>query len=298
MPLALHPSLKKLPLNCRLWLENAESKNELESLFQDLNDYLKISGKLNGKTHNGIRSLGHYYSIAACDAFADNNKVRLSELLPWSISLSALLLRWNGMSSELHQDLGNWPQEFRDSMIATGPLILSRWDEAEICAIRFIQMAEKDQRINTHPESRRVSKGTSDAFLIYLFTQAFHIETTFKPLKPLITEYRALLDNWRTTDESMFKQVMQAAADFHISRSKESTNLKTYEFHWSFSRLFPHELLAIQALRRRDGLPAFETDHLLIDTPWSVIKNLADVEPNPLITALETRFINDYPTFR
>jgi hypothetical protein len=91
---------------------------------------------------------------------------------------------------------------------------------------------------------------------------------------------------------------VSSKADFHISRSKDSTGSKFYEFTWTFDRVFPAELLAIQALRRRDGLPAFDTGHALIDTPWSVIKELPEVEPHPLIVAVEARLKNDYPTFR
>jgi hypothetical protein len=134
--------------------------------------------------------------------------------------------------------------------------------------------------------------------LIYLFSQAFELKTSFTPPKPLIPEYQNVLDCWRTTDESAFKQAMQAAAEFHISRSKDDTSKNKYEFTQIFHQIFPAELLAIQALRRRDGLPAFDTGHALIDTPWSVIKELPEVEPHPLAVAVEARLKKDYPTFR
>jgi hypothetical protein len=298
MPLALHPSLKKLPLNCRLWLENAQNKKRLDILAQDLNNFLEAPGLLDGKAGLEAGWLGNYFGIAACDAFCREDEENFHVFLKWSIAFNEIVFRWDGMYSDLRQDLGNWPREFRDSLRAASPMILSKWDEAKVCAIRFIEMAEKDERINTHPESRRVSKGTSDAFLIYLFAQAFYLETTFKPLKPLIPEYQTLLDCWQTTDESAFKEAMQAAAEFHISRSKESTNSKIYEFDITFDCLFPVELLAVQALRRRDGLPAFDTGHALIDAPWSTIKDLPEVEPHPLAVAVEARLKKDYPTFR
>jgi hypothetical protein len=64
-----------------------------------------------------------------------------------------------------------------------------------------------------------------------------------------------------------------------------------------FDRVFPVELLAIQALRRRDGLPAFETGHLSVDTPWSVIKDLPEVEPHALAVAVEARLKKTTPFF-
>jgi hypothetical protein len=298
MPLALHPSLKKLPLNSRLWIENAEGKKELHGLVQSLVGFLDLPNHLDAKPYNRIGWISNYYCVAAFDAFCREDEENFHVFLKWSIAFSAIVFRWDGMYSELRQDLGNWPREFRDSLRAAGPMILSRWDEAKICAVRFIEMAEKDQRVNVVRGSRRIKQGTSDAFLINLFAQAFDLKTSFIPPKPLIPEYRVLLDNWRTADQSVFKQAMQAAADFHISRSKSNTNSKFYEFDNIFDRIFPAELLSIQALRRRDGLPGFETGHLLVDTPWSVIKDLPEVEPHPLAVAVEARLKKDYPLFR
>jgi hypothetical protein len=298
MPSTYHPSLKKLPLNCRLWLEHANSKGRLNELIQTLTDFLNVKGIFNAKAGIELGWLGTYYGMAACDAFVRSQIKDFSNFLHCSISFNALLLRWDGVYSELRQDLGNWPQQYWDSLKAAGPIMLSDWNEAKICAVRFIEMAEKDQRVNTVRGSRRIKQGTNDVFLIYLFSQAFDLKTSFTPPKPLIPEYQHVLDCWRTTNESAFKQAMQAAADFHISRSKDHTTLKMYEFTWTFDRIFPVELLAVQALRRRDGLPAFDTGHALIDTPWSVIKDLPDAEPHPLAVAIEARLKNDYPTFR
>jgi hypothetical protein len=298
MPLALHPSLKKMPSHYRSWLEYAEGKKQLEELTQSLIEYLALPGRLDGKAYSTTGWLGSYYDMSACDAFALKQTESFASFLRWSVALNTLVLRWDGMYSELRQDLGNWPQEFKDSMVAARPLMLSEWDEAKICAVRFIEMSEKDQRVNIVRGSRRIKQGTSDAFLIYLFAQAFDLKTSFIPPKPLIPEYQVLLDNWRTADESVFKQAMQAAADFHISRSKSNSNSKFYEFDDVFDRMFPAELLAIQALRRHNGLPVFETGHLLVDTPWSVIKDLPEVEPHPLAVAVEARLKHDHPTFR
>lgn len=72
------------------------------------------------------------------------------------------------MYSDMRQDLRNWPVEFSDGMKAAGPDMLSWWNTAEICAQLFIEMAEKDQRLNTLHEMRRIQHSTSDAFLIGL----------------------------------------------------------------------------------------------------------------------------------
>ncbi|PPU75362.1 hypothetical protein XcuCFBP2542_14685 [Xanthomonas cucurbitae] len=202
------------------------------------------------------------------------------------------------MYSDMRQDLGNWPTEFTDGMAAAGPAMLSWWQSAETCAQLFIEMAEKDQRLNILHEMRRIKHGSSDAFLIGLFSQAFGMQTDFVAPVELIPEYQALLDHWHSLDETMFAAVMQKAADFHITRSKDGTDQTIYEFEATLDRVFPAELLAVQALRRRQGLPEFKTDHLLIDTPWAFVRDMPPVAPHPLAAAVEARLVQDYPQFR
>ena len=61
---------------------------------------------------------------------------------------------------------------------------------------------------------------------------------------------------------------------------------------------YPGELLAIQALHRRDGLPEFTTGHLLVDTPWAILRDLPPCEPHPLAVQVEARLKHDFPDFR
>ena len=151
-------------------------------------------------------------------------------------------------------------------------------------------------RINV-PVTRKEGwgKGTNDAFLIGLLSQAYGISTHYEPAKPIIEPYRRLLEVWRTTDSIVFGVAMAEAADFHISRSKGSTDRIWYEFESYYDSVYPSELLAVQALRRRDGLPAFDTGHVLVDTPWSIIRDLPACEPHPLAVALEARLRKDDP---
>ncbi len=298
MRLPFHPSLKKLPKECGEWMEHADKNDDRERHAEVLKTYLDTPGPLNPKAGIPLGRLGHYYGIAACDAYFRADLSQIAQFLQWAIALRALEFRWDGMYSEMRQDLGNWPTEFWDSMKVAGPAMVSWWDEAAICAECFLQMAEKDQRVNTLAEARRIKHGTNDAFLAYLFAQAFGISTSFEPLKPLISEYRTLLGCWKTPDESVFRTAMQAAAAFHISRSKDSTGSNFYEFNYDVDRLFPGELLAVQALRHRNQLPTFETGHELIDAPWAIVRDLPEVEPHPLAIAVETRLKQDYPQFR
>lgn len=133
---------------------------------------------------------------------------------------------------------------------------------------------------------------------MYLFSQAFRVQTDFRSTNPLVAAYQGLLDCWRTKNEAQFKEAMHAAAEFHISRSKDGTDRNKYEFEWDIDRLFPPELLSVQALRRRDGLPEFETGHLLVDGPWAAIRDLPPAEPHPMAVAVEARLEQDYPLFR
>jgi len=298
MTLPFHSSLKKLPQECREWMEHVQKSGDYQRYAAAIEKFLETPGPLDPKAGLQLDRLGHYFNVATCDAYFRSDTVELVRFLQWTVALRALVFRWDGMHSEMHPELGNWPTQFWDSMKAVGPTMVSWWDKASVCGQRFLEMAEKDQRINVLAQARRIGHGTNDAFLAYLFSDAFGISTNFEPREPLIAAYRALLDNWRTADKAIFSEVMRGAADFHISRSKHSTGSKFYEFDRDIDRLFPGELLAVQALRRRDGFPEFETGHLLIDAPWAIVRNLPEVEPHPLAAAVEARLKQDYPLFR
>ncbi len=293
-----HPSLKKVVMGNKEWLADPDRLKGLQDDTAVLKAFADEPISSSTKALNRLQWFEHYYGIAACDAYSRGDATALASFMGWTVSFQSLNLRVDGMFSEMRPDLGNWPREFRDSMRAAGPVMLSRWDEATVCTERLGQMVEQDQRVNTLDGARRIKQGTSDAFLVHLFSQAFGIETGFKPAKSLVSEYQILLDNWQIIDESAFRDAMQAAAEFHISRSKDDTDRSTYEFHYGFDRLFPAELLAVQALRRRDGLPGFDTGHLLIDAPWAIVRDLPKTEPHPLAVAVETRLKQDYPQFR
>ncbi|WP_159089663.1 hypothetical protein [Xanthomonas fragariae] len=258
---------------------------------------MDAAGPSNPKAWTHLGYLALYYDVASCDAFLRSDVEALTHSLQHVVYLRTLLFRWNGMYSDMRQDLGNWPVEFSDGMKAADPAMLSWWSTAETCAQLFIEMAEKDQRLNALHEMRRIQHGTSDAFLIGLFSQAFKIETDFVAPVTLIPEYQAMLDHWHSEEQGVFRAVMQKAADFHIARSKDGTDRTKYEFEATLDRVFPAELLAVQAVRRRKGLPEFAIDHLLIDTPWAFVRDLTPVEPHPLAAAVEARLIEDYPQF-
>lgn len=293
-----HPSLKKLAQECREWLEHAQKKGKAEQAETAIHKFLDTPSALDQKAGLQVDRLALYFDVASCDAFFRSDTAELSRLIQHAVQLRALVFRWDAMYSDMRQDLGNWPAEFTDSMKALGPSMLSWWEEASTCAQLFIEMAEKDQRINTMPEMRKIRNNTSDVFAIRLFSKEFRIATNFEPLNPLIPEYRAALDAWNTSDEVKFQAVMQMAADCHVSRSKENTDRTRYEFDATIDRVFPAELLAIQALRRRHHLPDFDADHALIDEPWKVLRQIKSVDVHPLAKAVEERLIRDYPQFR
>ncbi|CAD0347879.1 hypothetical protein [Xanthomonas hortorum] len=298
MTLPLHPSLKALIPECKEWLERAQTSGDIDRYTSALQEHLKATATLSPKAGTQLGRISHFWSIAACDAYFRSDVAELSQFLHWTIESRALLLRWDAVHSQMHAQLGNWPAEYSDSLRAAGPTALSYWDAGNICTQRFLEMAEKDERLNTLPQSRRIAHNTHDVFLIALLSEAYGLSTTFEPRKPLIAAYQGVLDSWKTDDQDTFAREMNQAAEFHLSRSKASTGSKSYEFDRNFDRVFPVELLAVQALRRRDHLPDFTCGHTLIDGPWSVVRDIAPASPHPLIAAVLTRVKEDYPLFR
>lgn len=293
----LHPSLKSLIPECRQWLDRARTSGDIDRYTSAVEDHLAVAGRLNPKVGTQLGRISHFWSVAACDAYFRADLDELACFFRWTIESRALVLRWDAVHSQLRPQLGNWPQEYSDSLRAAGPTVLSHWDTGKISAQRFLEMAEKDARLNLLPQSRRIAHNTHDVFLTFLFCDAYALSTLFEPRKPLITVYQELLDNWKTQDQNTFEQQMSQAAEFHISRSKDSTGSKFYEFDYDFDRVFPIELLAVLALRRRDNLADFSTGHVLIDGPWSVLRDLPSTATHPLIEAVLKRVKSGYPQF-
>lgn len=193
----------------------------------------------------------------------------------------------------------NLPLSAWDTIKATNPAILGQWDEAKVCAQALVEAAHINQ-VHHSPEARAKSwgKGTIDALLIYLLSSAFDIPTHYEPVNPVVAPYRELLEHWRTTDQAQFRKVMQAAAEYHLQCCGDSTDDVEYDFDWYFEQVFPLELLAIQALRRRDGLHSFDTGHALIDAPWAMLRELPAAPLHPMIARVDARLRKDYPNWR
>jgi hypothetical protein len=299
MPKSPFAPLQQIFEECREWLAYPQHKVQLEEARTQLQTYLAAPGQLNPKSLLRLKWLAHHSGMAACDAYGRQDFSALNSHLNASVGYRGLVLRLEAAFSAMTPEVtgGGRPAPFKDSMNAAAPSILGWWADAQICAKAFIEVAEKDQRLRI-PESRRLRHGTLDAFLIELFCQAFSIATVFKSLQPIHPIYAELLRIWNAVDMPDFVRAMQDAAEFHVSRSRESTDSVEYEFDDYFTRVFPVELLMIQSLRSRDNLPAIEIGHPLIDGPWATIAQLPSIPADPLLKAVESRLKNDYPLFR
>jgi hypothetical protein len=290
--------MQKLFVECEEWLDYPQHQSKFQESRALLQEYVGSSDELRTKEMNRIDWLAHHSGMAACLAYGRQHIPALSSNLRDSVGYRGLALRLGAMfSAKTADEVGGRPTAFRDSLRAAGPAMLGWWEEAEICAKGFIEMAEKDQRLRI-PESRRLRRGSVDAFLIGLMSQAFSIETVFQSLNPIPPVYADLLLYWNSEDSLQFMKSMQAAMEFHISRSRESTDKVSYEFDDYFNRIFPVELLVVQALRKRDHLPEFDVGHVWVDNIWLTIKQLPNVPSDPLLPALEARLQNEFPLFR
>ncbi len=292
-----HPSLKKTFKGCEIWWQSGMVKeNRREAMSALLSKSLAEEGKF--KLHpSALMVLAQTYCTEACLLGASNEANALARPLRNGVQFRALDFMKVATRS-LPGDDSQPLLPFKSSLMAIGPTMLSDWALGRQCAYYLIQVAHKDMRMNV-PVIRKEGwgKGTNDAFLISLLSQAYVIPTHYEPARPMIDVYRRLLDIWQSIDQEAFRTAMAEAADFHISRSKGSTDRIWYEFDSYYDSVYPSELLAVQALRRRDGLPEFETGHLLIDTPWSILRDLPECEPHPLALALEARLRSDDPEY-
>ncbi|MFC0156166.1 hypothetical protein ACFFJ4_22040 [Xanthomonas dyei] len=157
MQMSLHPSLKALAPECRAWVERAQTSGDIDRYTKAAKEHLKATGPLSPKAGTQLGRISHYWSVAACDAYFRSDLAELAQFFCWTVESRALLLRWDSVHSQMHPELGNWPQEYPDSLRAAGPTVLSDWETGKICVQRFLEMAEKDEQL-TH---RLQSPGTS-----------------------------------------------------------------------------------------------------------------------------------------
>jgi hypothetical protein len=297
MPKSPFAPLQQIFEECREWLAYPQHKTQYEEARAQLQAYLSSSSRLGSKEFFQLERLAHHSSVGACDAYGRQDFSALASNLNNAVGYRALVLRLEATFSAMTpKEAGGRPAAFKDGIKAAGPAMLSRWNEANVCAKAFVEIAEKDQRLRV-PESRRLRHGTVDAFLIGLFSQAFLIETDFRSPTPVHQAYVALLQHWNAADTSEFRPAMQDAAEFHVSRSRESTDEETYEFDDYFTRVFPVELLTVQALRHRDMLPEIEIGHPLVDDTWTTITQLPTAPQDSLLLAVEARLKSEYPMF-
>jgi hypothetical protein len=290
-----HPSLKKTFKGCETWWQSGmirENRREAETAL--LKQSLSQEGRFRIEA-SALMILAQTYYTEACILAQQSEASEINAPLHYGVAfrtLDFLKIATRTYTS----DRGTLLTSLWTSMMAVGPTMLSDWDHGALCAYYLIQLAHKDMRIN-HPSIRKEGwgKGTNDAFLVTLLSRAYNIETHYESVNPMIEPYRELLAAWQTTDEAVFQRAMSDAAEYHITRSKDGTERNKYEFEKSIDRVYPGELLAVQALRRRDGLPEFTTGHLLIDTPWSIIRDLPPCEPHPLAVRLEERLRSEDP---
>ncbi|WAW97318.1 hypothetical protein LGM68_11150 [Xanthomonas citri pv. malvacearum] len=294
-----HPSLKKLFKSCDRWIEWALTTDRRPTKYLErIEGCLAQTGILKGEVWLDLGQAGHTYAMQTCALSGQGRLDELAQPLRWAVAMRSIAFRFEAAVTLAWTTERQPLLSFGTSMKVAATAMLSQWDATEAGARFLIQVAHKDQALKPD-EWRREGwgKGTNDAFLIFLFAQAFGIPTHYQPVHPLIPEYQAVLDQWRSTDAAVFQTAMQAALDWHITRSKDSTERNTYEFDESFNGVYPAELLAVQALRQRDGLPHFDTGHLLIDTPWAILSKLPECPPHPLAMAVEERVRRDYPDY-
>lgn len=297
MALPHHSSASKLYRDAVERMDHAKKRGDFVENEGELQAYLEAPGKIDGRAFLQCGWLGHLYGAAAVEAYANSDREAFADMLYRTVGFKTLELRLQYAHSAAIPDTpDNRPRPFEDGINAAGPFAISLWPLAETCAECFLWLADKDQRLRTG-EARRMSNGTTDAFIVYLFSDALARPTSYKPDDMLEDCYKLLLDTWRTTEQDVLQDAMAGAIDFHIRRSQYSTDHTHFEFDHIFEMVFAMELLAVMALRKRLGLPSFATGHALVDGPWEVIQQLSTPAPYPLIDTLEARFKKDYPTF-
>lgn len=261
----------------------------------ELTSKLSLPGRISRGQCVTLRMIGYFHAVRAATYLGRGDREEARGSLANAIAFKALAFLLQAAVPHPKQP-GILPLPFESGLDAAGPCVAGWWPWATQCAHWLARVAETNQRLRP-PEARSAGwgKGTSDAFLIALFAEALGVSTTYEPVNPLHTAYAGLLSHWRTRDEETFRQAMQAAAVYHQSQSRISTEKTPFDFDDPPDWIFPMELLAVQSLRRREGLPAFQSGNAIVDTAWAVAQDLRLSDCSPLVSQTAARLQSDHP---
>lgn len=127
------------------------------------------------------------------------------------------------------------------------------------------------------------------AFMLKLWGmyQAQEIDVA-RPGVAALGVFQGVLDAWH--DESALGDALRQACDYHLEQTLERSPYP--EFVWIPYRVFPADILAIEAVRRDLGLSTPAIDHPLMATPLAKVpppESRPRMEPDPLLEEVLVR---------
>lgn len=250
-------------LRAEQYPENLRRIEQVIATFKkiDANDMASISG------------MAEHHQVSACTALYRGDAEALADHLPKAVQLRALLQRFYAAVPVLDTGVIALSYNASTALDLAAPTMLSNWRQGQACAEVLMAASRNEMKCDSgRRQTRSWGRGTVSAFIIELLSDAYDFSHVYSPQIPLVSEYVNVLSNFRTEDQSVFESMMMAVIARHIRESKNSARFKPPgDFDNDFDRFFPVELLCIQAIRRRDGLPGFDAKHPLVDAPWNLM---------------------------
>lgn len=277
------------------WLQHAVTDGRPGRDEQDVRKALLSDAPFSRVENSALRSIGYFHGVRATVYLGRGAHEEARLCLGNAIAFKALGFLLQAAVPHPKQPR-MLPLPIQSGLAAAGPCVSGWWSWADQCADWLARVAESNQRLYTD-EGRIDSwgRGTSDAFLIALFADALQVKTTYTPVRPLHAAYAEVLAHWRTLDEPIYRQAMQGAAVYHESQCQRDAGAVQCEFDSPPDWVFPMELIAVQSLRRREGLPAFQTGNAIVDAAWAVAQDLRLSDCSPLVLQTAARLQSDYP---
>jgi hypothetical protein len=225
---------------------------------------------------SSIYSMAKHHVDCACAALFHEDSVGLTEHLPKAVQLNTLVDRFYAAVPVPDANVIALSYNASTALNLSAPTMLSDWSEGKTCATVLLSASRSE--MTRDPDHRRThswGRGTVAAFIIEFLAYEYGLPREYSSQVPLAKEYVKLLLSYRTENKGVFEGAMRDAISRHIKESKDTSRFKPpSDFFDDLHKFFPTELLCIKAIRRRDGLPEFDCNHPLLDTPWSLIKSV------------------------
>jgi hypothetical protein len=283
----IEQSLRRIDAAMRTWVTKSGIRQRfLEIPSNKLHSYVAGAEMKPGAVATNMHLL-HYWKLKHSIVEIIDEKVKTYE----ELSSASEYLYWRLMIfSQIFQAEGQPIILFNEAALGLALLLTVGALERARDLGRMLLRYARDQ-IFHKGGARKV--GALMLKLIAEWMSAKFDESDFEPFVDDLGGYKPIADTWCSNNTDEFANAIYAACDYHMDRSKDSTNDEMYEFEEDPYRVLPVEILAVLRLRESMGLISPDIEHPLMERSTGRLYPTAILPKDELLDMVLKRVFDD-----